>query len=127
REREAAEEVWHAVSVYRLGVSGSAAPGRATHAHVIATSTLLKWLRSPGEGSRCSRRGSLLGGALGTGAEQLDGVLHAGEPVLGAHPRGPVLHSGRIQLHCGPALPADQVVMVVAGEALAVQRLAVGR
>src|SRR5699024_7433142 len=76
---------------------------------------------------RAARAGSLLGGALRAGAEQLDGVLHVAEPVLGAHPRGPVLHSGRIQLHGGSALPADPVVMVVPGEALAVQRLAVGR
>src|SRR6476646_8020609 len=57
--------------------------------------------------------------AVGAGAEDLEGVTHVGEAVLGTHPGRPRLHGRTLHLHGPAALPADQVV-VVTGRAGAV-------
>src|SRR5690348_3823637 len=65
-------------------------------------------------------------GALGTQAEQLHRVAHVGETGLRGHPLGPLLHRAALYLHAPAACPARQVVVVHAGPALPVERLAAG-
>jgi trehalose/maltose transport system substrate-binding protein len=65
-------------------------------------------------------------GALGAQAEQLHRVAHVGETGLRGHPLGPLLHRAALHLHAPAAGPAGQVVMVHAGPALPVERLAAG-
>lgn len=68
---------------------------------------------------------SELRGALGTYAEDLHGVLHLAETVLGADRRSPALHLRAFDLD-GAAAPAAYEVMVMPGAAAAIDRLTVG-
>jgi 1-acyl-sn-glycerol-3-phosphate acyltransferase len=70
--------------------------------------------------------GSLARGALRAQAEQLDGVADVGEAGLGGDALGPLLDGAALHLHAAPAGAAGQVVVVHAGAALPVQRLAAG-
>ena len=58
----------------------------------------------------------------GTVAEHLDRVVDAGEPVLGGHPRGPLLDGFGLQFDGGAAGSAHQV-MVVACRAVSIAGL----
>ena len=58
--------------------------------------------------------------------EQLDRVIDGGEPGLGRDLLGPALHRAALDLDAGPAVAADQVVVVGVALAPAVQRLPAG-
>src|SRR5450759_3646193 len=61
-----------------------------------------------------SRRSGL---AVGAGAEDIQGVDHVAEVVLGADLVGPALDGRPLDLDRPPAEAADQVMVVVAGAA----------
>ena len=69
---------------------------------------------------------SLARGALRAQAEQLNGVPDVGEARFGGDAFGPLLDGPAFHLDAAPAGAAGQVVVVHAGAALPVQRLAAG-
>src|SRR5690606_34661484 len=77
----------------------------------------------PAAGDRCPGRvlrvlsSVLLGSAVRAGPDDLHGVADVGKPVFAADSFRPVLHRGIGDLHGAAAVPAHQVVMVVAGAA----------
>src|SRR6516164_8059968 len=76
--------------------------------------------------SKLSAIMKLTRGALRAEAEEFHGVAHVGEARLGGDLLRPPLHLPALHLHAPPAVAAGQVVVVDAGPALPVERLAAG-
>src|SRR5580693_7401067 len=67
---------------------------------------------------------SSVAGAVGAEAEQLHRVPDVGEAGVPGHPLGPLLHRAAFDFDAAPAVPAGQMVVMAAGDALPVQGLA---
>src|SRR5579875_2221773 len=69
--------------------------------------------------------GLVLARAIGAAAEQFHRVPDVGEPVFPGHLLGPLLNRATFDFNTAAAITAGQMMMVTAGAALPVQRLAV--